>query len=228
MDRPLSRRADGSGERGATGRRRSPVRRTLVLPIAALLVVAGLAGCGSTGGGTGGITHGTEYRASEDRLPGYTDPIRQISLRGGRLGWGGLEVGMSFRDVQLALGSRLPPPGEGMRQDEMCGTYWADVQLLRQKQKLRIEMGGGLGDSSRLQAIFLILESRAGDLSTLDVARALHGRFSDLEYVPSPHDQNVPESTNPKPLYRLAKTPDAGQLWVDPEKGVYFGKLCLD
>lgn len=202
--------------RRAADRRSSEPREGRPLLPALVVLLLACAACASPGG---------PGLAPIDRFPNYTQPIRQISLRGGHLGWGGLEVGMTFRAVQLAIGSRLPSPGGGMKHDEMCDTYWADAKVLR--QPLRLELGG-TGETSHLKAIVLRLANPAGDLSTLDLERALHARFPDLEYVPSPHQKDLPESVNPRPLYRLARSPQSGLLWIDPGSGVYFGEVCVD
>jgi len=158
------------------------------------------------------------------RFPRYTEAIKQISLRGGHLGWGGVEVGMTFRQAELAVGRRLPGLGSSS-QDELCGYYVLEAEVLRQTLRLEFDAKGG---ESRLKAIWLPLSDPReprGVPSTLEIVRALKARFPRLIYVPSPHAPELAESVNPRPLYRLDK---GGMFFVEPRQGVYFGEICVD
>lgn len=156
------------------------------------------------------------------RFPRSLEAIRQISLRKGRLGWGGLEVGMTFRQAELVLGRRLPDLGSAS-QDELCGYYHLDVELMR--QPLRVEFSAEAGDS-HLQAIWLPLQQdRGGAPDRNAILEALHARFPRMEYLPSPHAPNVTEAANPKPIFRIPE--GGGMIFVQPG-GVYFGEVCVD
>lgn len=176
--------------------------------LALLVLLIALAAC-ATGGGGGGS------------FPRYVEPIRQIAHIRGHLGWSGLYVGMTLKEAERALGKRLPI-FETPR-DQMCGRHLVEVELRRQKLGLEFE---GTGEEARVAALWLVLWNPAGrgELSTLEIVRALKARFPALQYVPSPHGAQ-PESVNPKPLYRL----DEDDLFfVDPATGVYFGKVCVE
>jgi len=183
-----------------------------VLPLLVLTAAA----CASKGPGSPvpGDEHGV-------RFPRPVDSVRQISLRKGRLGWGGLEIGMTFHQAELVLGRRLPALGSATR-DELCGTYPLEVELMQ--QPLRLEFSAEAGESY-LQAIWLSLVSRAGPPSRDDTVAALRARFPKLEYVPSPHEPNLPEEKNPQPLYRL---PEGGGMIFVQRGGIYFGEVCVD
>lgn len=155
------------------------------------------------------------------RFPRSIDAIRQITLRKGRLGWGGLEVGMTFRQAELVLGRRLPALGSAS-QDELCGYYNLEAELMR--QPVRLEFSADAGES-RLQAIWLPLLSRAGPPGRDEIVKALKGRFPKLEHVPSPHAPDLPEDGNPRPLYRVPE--GGGMIFVQPG-AVYFGEVCVD
>jgi hypothetical protein len=155
------------------------------------------------------------------RFPRSIDAIRQITLRKGRLGWGGLEVGMTFRQAELVLGRRLPALGSAT-QDELCGYYHLETELMR--QPLRLEWGAEAGDSY-LQAIWLPLLSRAGTPGRDEIVAALKARFPKLEHLRSPHAPDLPEEKNPQPLYRL---PEGGGMFFVQPGGIYFGEVCVD
>lgn len=155
------------------------------------------------------------------RFPRSVDAVRQITLRKGRLGWGGLEIGMTFRQAERALGRRLPEL-DSAEKDDLCGYYPLEAELMR--QAVRLEFATEAGES-HLQAIWLPLASRAGSASRGDIVAALHARFPKLEYIPSPHEPDVPEEKNPQPLYRLAE--GGGMIFVQPG-GIYFGEVCVD
>ena len=154
-------------------------------------------------------------------FPRSIDAIRQITLRKGRLGWGGLEVGMTFRQAELVLGHRLPALGSADK-DELCGIYPLETDLMR--QSLRLEYSAEAGDS-HLQALWLPLHGRSGTPGRDTIVAALRARFPKLEHVPSPHAPDLPEEKNPQPLYRV---PDGGGMIFVQPGGVYFGEICVD
>jgi hypothetical protein len=153
--------------------------------------------------------------------PRYTAPIDELTLRGGRLGWGGFEIGMTFRDAQAAAGKRLPSLNLEAP-DPICGYTMVDTSPRRQPLRLEFEPGGG--DMARLKAIWLLLPDRAGQASAAETTRALKARFPGLIYFVSASGPSLPESVSPRPVYRL---PGGAQFLVDPRLGVYFGELCF-
>ena len=198
---------------------------SLLVSILALAVLAGACvspGPGPGAGPGGGARPGFRIRAGQGgRVLRYTDAIKQISLRAGRLGWGGLEVGMSFHDAELVVRKRLPSLA-GAPRDELCGYYNLDAEVLGQRLRLEVD---GEAREGRLKAIWLPLASPAGELSTLDVVRALKARFPNLRYLPSPHEPDLAESANPRPLFQV--TP-VEMIFVVPREGLYFGEICVD
>lgn len=198
-----------------------------------LVLVLGLAGCASPGRGPGpapppppGPLPGPTPQEGGAAFPRHVvEPIKQMTLRKGRLGWGGVEVGMTFEQAERAIGRRLPALGSASR-DELCGWYAVDVEVLRQPLRLEFSAEGG---ESRLQAIWLLLRSPAGGLRPEPIVRALKARFPGLEYVPSPHAPDLAEASNPKPLYRLAEGTEGSLIFVNPAGGgIYFGAICVD
>lgn len=194
-----------------------------VLPLLGLIALA-CAGSGGTGTAPG-PPPAPPPAGSEDqsatRFPRSIDAIRQITLRKGRLGWGGLEVGMTFRQAELVLGRRLPALGSA-EQDELCGVYPLETELMR--QPLRLEFSAEAGDS-HLQALWLPLQSRSGPPGRDAIVAALRARFPTLEHIPSPHAPDLPEEKNPQPLYRL---PEGGGMFFVQPGGIYFGEICVD
>ncbi|HYU33026.1 MAG TPA: hypothetical protein VEW48_12765 [Thermoanaerobaculia bacterium] len=182
-----------------------------VLPL--LVVTAAACISSGRGPGTGG--------EPAVRFSRSIDAIRQITLRRGRLGWGGLEIGMTFHQAEQVLERRLPALGSAT-QDELCGYYPLETELMQ--QPLRLEFSADAGDS-HLEAIWLPLEGRSGPPGRDEIVDALRARFPKLEYVPSPHVPDLVEARNPKPLYRLAE--GGGMIFVQPG-GVYFGEVCVD
>lgn len=156
------------------------------------------------------------------RFPRSVEPVKQIArLRGGSLGWGGVWIGMTAGEVERALGRRLTELATA-EPDALCGYRAVGVQILDQPLRLEFE---GSGEEARLRAIWLLLGVRGAPPTRDDLSRALAARFPGIEYVPSPHAPDLVEAANPRPLYRL----DEGSLfWVDPQRGIYFGKICVD
>jgi hypothetical protein len=178
------------------------------LPLA-LALALGLAACTAAGPGAG-------------RFPRSTEPVKQLArLRNGSLGWGGLWIGSTAREVEQTLGRRLNGLAAA-EPDALCGYRPVDVEVLGQPLRLEFE---GSGEGARLQAIWLLLGQRGAPPARDDLVRALRARFPHLEYVPSPHVPDLAEAQNPSPLYRLD---DESLFWVEAQRGIYFGKVCVD
>jgi hypothetical protein len=157
----------------------------------------------------------------QQRLARYTEPIRQLGWRGGRLAWDGLVIGMSFHEAELVLGQRLTPLAKAPV-DELCGFRAVEAVAGRQRLQLEFEQKG---EKARLKAIWLRLQNPAGEESTADIAETLKARFPDLVYLPSPHQPDLAESLNPRPLYRA---PNGALFFIAPKLGLYFGEICVD
>lgn len=172
--------------------------RTATRRLALLPLALALAACATAGPGAG-------------RFPRSVEPVKQIArLRGGALGWGGLWIGATAAEVERTLGRRLTELASA-EPDALCGYRSAGVEVLGQPLRLEFE---GTGEDARLRAIWLLLGSRGAPPSRDDLVRALKARFPGIESVPSPH-----------PLYRLDED---NLFWVDPQRGIYFGKVCVD
>lgn|GEM_PF-4104692 len=212
---------------------RSPSRRSTTRRSAAGLALTALCFLGACvspgpasqpGPGPGGAPPSGRPRLSlggPRRVVRYTEAIRQISLRGGRLGWGGLTVGMSYHDAELVTGRKLPSLGEAPR-DMLCGYSEVESEALGQPLHLEFDSHASEG---HLKAIWLPLASPEGDLSAREIAAALRARFPKLRYVPSPHAPDLAESVNPRPLYQIE---NGAMFFVDPRRGIYFGEICVD
>jgi hypothetical protein len=167
--------------------------------------------------GFSGLSHGV-------RALRYTDAIKQISLRGHRLGWGGVEVGMTHHQAELAVGQRLPALSVA-EADPLCGFAVVVAEVLRQPLRLEFDLESGEG---RLKAIWLPLfdpHDPNGVPSVDATVRALKTRFPKLVYLPSPNEPQVAESVSSRPAYSLA---EGGTFLVDPRQGVFFGEICVN
>ncbi len=144
-----------------------------------------------------------------------------MTLHDGKPGWGGFQIGMTFREAQAAAGRRLPSLGLEAT-DPICGYIMVDISPRRQPLRLEFEPGG---DTARLKAIWLLLPDLSGRGSAVETVRALRARFPGLVYFVSAQGSSLPEGMSPRPVYRL---PGGAQFLVDPRVGVYFGDLCFD
>lgn len=153
-------------------------------------------------------------------FPPYTESIKQIARLRGSLGWGGVWIGSTAREVERATGKRLDL--DKADPDELCGYRAVGADVLGQPLRLEFE---GMGENARLRAVWLLLDGRGRPLDRDALVRALKARFPDVKHLPSPHAPDLPEAEAPKPLYELGKD---SLFWVDPGRGIYFGKICVD
>lgn len=151
--------------------------------------------------------------------PSYLEPLSEVDLRGGRVGWDGVTVGMTFRDIERRVG-RLAAPAAAP--ELLCPHHRVDVVV--DGQPLGLEFSG-IGDDAVLRAILIPLAPRIGEsFDTRAVVDALRDRL-DLAFVPSPHAPRAAETEVEKPLYRTASDE---LVFVNPEAGVAIGEVCVD
>lgn len=154
------------------------------------------------------------------RLTPYDDALRQVNLRRGNLGWDGLYVGMTRDQVERTIGQRLGGVQPRSEDDPVCADrYDAGVAYLDNRLDLSFD---GSTQSARLLSITLFLPP---GFSARDVAGRLKQAIRRLEWVPSRHAPNLPEEQVAKPLYRA---PGGGLVFVNPERGVSLGEVCVD
>lgn len=151
--------------------------------------------------------------------PSYVEPLSEIELRGGRLAWDGVAVGMTFAQVERAIGPLASPdPLPGL----LCALHHADATV--DGQRLGLEFSG-IGRDAALRSITVRLEPRIGEVfETAQVVAALRSRL-ELAFVPSPHAPRRAETEVEKPLYR---TRSDELVFVDPAAGVVIGEVCVD
>lgn len=151
--------------------------------------------------------------------PSYLEPLSEIRLRGGNVGWNGVAVGMTFRDVERRVGRLAAPAAEP---ELLCPHHRTDVVV--DGQPLGLEFSG-TGDDAVLLAILIPLQPRIGEsFDTSAVVGALRDRLA-LAFVPSPHAPRLAEGEVEKPLYR---TESDELVFVNPETGVAIGAVCVD
>ncbi|HMB52802.1 MAG TPA: hypothetical protein VKU40_05770 [Thermoanaerobaculia bacterium] len=150
------------------------------------------------------------------RTTPYDDALRQVHLRGGTLAWGGVEVGMTFAQVERALGQRLPvPDGPG----ELCGDYHLLTDVRGQQISLTFR---GPTQSARLRDVGVRLPAGFDMDAVVDALRA---RLGDMEWVPSRHQPRAREHELRNRLYRVG---EAGVVFLNPDGGFQMGDVCID
>lgn len=152
---------------------------------------------------------------------GRLGPLRQLHERRGRLGWDGLVLGMSYREVEVAVGKHLPPAVEPER---LLGCEKPALRVEVLGTPLDLEMSGTT-EESRLVAVFVVLTSPERPLDGAALRAAVRARIDGLEFVPSRHEPETPEEASRNTVYR---TPGGVHVFLNPDRGVYFGDLCID
>lgn len=149
------------------------------------------------------------------------EPLRQLHERRGRMGWDGLVLGMTHREVESAVGKHLPLPEEP---DGLLGCEKPALRVEVLGTPLDLELSGTTSES-RLVAIYALLASPDRPLDPEALKAAVRSRLKGLDFVPSRHQPEVPEAAARKAAYQA---PGGGGVFVDPDRGVYFGDLCVD
>lgn len=157
------------------------------------------------------------------RLGGDAEALRQLGVRRGRLAWDGLVTGMTFSEVEAAVGRRLPSPS---LPDDALGCAHPAVTTELLGRRLGLEFSGGT-ESARLVAIDLVLAApEHGQLVEGEALKAaVRAQVPGLEFLPSVHAPDRGEADAVKALYRA---PNGELVFVNPARGVYFGEVCVD
>lgn len=150
------------------------------------------------------------------RATPYDEALRQVHLRRGQLAWDGVEVGMTFRQVELALGERLPMP-DGP--SELCGDYHLTTEVRGQRISLTFR---GPTQSARLRDVGVQLPAGFDMDAVVDALRA---RLGAMEWVPSRHEPRAREHELRNRLYEVE---EAGVVFLNPDGGFQMGDVCID
>jgi hypothetical protein len=123
---------------------------------------------------------------------------------------------MTFHQVELALGQRLPvPDGPG----ELCGDYHLTTEVRGQRISLTFR---GPTQQARLRSIGVLLPAGFDMDAVVDALRA---RLPEMEWVPSRHQ---PEAAEHELRNRLYRVEEAGVVFLNPDGGFQIGDVCID
>jgi len=150
--------------------------------------------------------------------PARPRPETAVSVTRGKLAWGRLVLGMTAKQVESVLGEGLvfrPSPGGA------CEGVEADVES--QRQRATLTFSPSAADGSLVDIFVPFLAPR--DLR--EVVTALKTQVPTLFYAPGPHEPELPEAKNTKPLYLLRADPAQGIL-VGPSEGFWISRGCWD
>ena len=144
-----------------------------------------------------------------------------LSVDKQHLQWHGLKVGMTLRQLEHVLGTKISfKEVDG----NLCGGIM--VQADHRGRKLEFDLVGGEGKET-LAGIFIPFVDSEKALPLRDLVTTLKKRIPSVIYLPSRHEPNVKEADNLLPVYLLKDRREMA-IFLRPGKGFYVGfEGCL-
>jgi hypothetical protein len=149
-----------------------------------------------------------------------TDPIAPLEVVKGRLGWGGLDLGMSLVQIERKVGGTLAI--DARRDRPVCSAYAADAEV----GDLHLVLGfPSARPGARLESIWVQFEGYQVAASAGDLGAALRGHVPGVTYVGSA--PGLDEADDPRPTYAVPVDPPAVVRFA-PRDGVQLAlRSCL-
>jgi hypothetical protein len=167
------------------------------------------------------VMQNTSALAADSRGLEKKEVLGALSVDKQHLRWHGLRIGMTLRQLEHVLGSKISfKEVDG----NLCGGVM--VQANHRGRKLEFDLVGGEGKET-LAVIFIPFVGSEKALPLGDLVTTLKKRIPSVIYQPSRHEPNVKEADNLLPVYLLKDRPEMA-IFLRPGKGFYVGfEGCL-
>ena len=150
-----------------------------------------------------------------------TDPIAPLEVVKGRLGWGGLDLGMSLVQLERKVGGTLAI--DARRDQPVCSAYASGAEL----GGLNVVLGfPSARPGARLESMWIQFEGYQVAASAADLTAALREHVPGATYVPSA--AGVDEADDPRPTYAVPAASPPTVIRFAPRDGVLLARrTCL-
>jgi hypothetical protein len=150
------------------------------------------------------------------------DPLDKLEISARRIGWDGIELGMSFVQAERRFGTTLPltesPNGR-------CGRFVSGSE----RGGLSIQVGfPTTKPGAKIETIFVRFEGQQVTADVAALVAALRARAPDAVYVPDPDLPGSGEADHPAPTFELVRGEETWAIQLRPRDGLLLARRdCL-
>jgi len=150
------------------------------------------------------------------------DPLEGLEITAKRIGWDGIELGMSFVQAERRFGTTLPltenPNGK-------CGRFVSASE----RGGLSIQVGfPSTKPGAKIETMFVRFEGQQVTVDAAALVASLRAKAPDATYVP---DEDLPATTeadHPAPSFELTRGDEHWVIQLRPRDGLFLARRdCL-
>jgi hypothetical protein len=150
------------------------------------------------------------------------DPLEGLEISAKRIGWDGIELGMSFVQAERRFGTTLPltenPNGK-------CGRFVSASE----RSGLSIQVGfPSTKPGAKIETMFVRFEGQQVTVDAAALVASLRAKAPDATYVP---DEDLPATTeadHPAPSFELTRGDEHWVIQLRPRDGLFLARRdCL-
>lgn len=150
------------------------------------------------------------------------DPLGGLEVSAKRIGWDGIELGMSFVQAERRFGTTLPlTENPGAR----CGRFVSGSE----RGGLSIQVGfPSSKPGAKIETIFVRFEGQQVNADAAALVAALRARLPDARYVPDEDMPATTETDHPAPTFEVVRSEGTFAIQLRPRDGLFMARHdCL-
>jgi hypothetical protein len=146
------------------------------------------------------------------------DPLGKLEISARRIGWDGIELGMSFVQAERRFGTTLPlteVPGA------VCGRFVSGSE----RGGLSLQVGfPSSKPGAKIETLFVRFEGQQVTLDAPALVAALRAKAPDLVYVPDADLPGTTEADHPAPTFELVRGEETWAIQLRPRDGLFLAR----
>jgi hypothetical protein len=150
------------------------------------------------------------------------DPLDGLEVSAKRIGWDGVELGMSFVQAERRFGTTLPLSENPKAR---CGRFVSGSE----RGGLSMQVGfPSSKPGAKIETIFVRFEGQQVTADAAALVAALRARLPDARYVPDADMPDTTEAEHPAPTFEVVLGEETYAIQLRPRDGLFMARRdCL-
>jgi hypothetical protein len=150
------------------------------------------------------------------------DPLEGLEITAKRIGWDGIELGMSFVQAERRFGTTLPLTENP---NVECGRFVSASE----RGGLSIQVGfPSPKPGAKIETMFVRFEGQQVTADAAALVASLRARAPDAKYVPDEDLPGTAEADHPAPTFELTRGDESWVIQLRPRDGLFLARRdCL-
>lgn len=150
------------------------------------------------------------------------DPLEGLEVSTKRIGWDGIELGMSFVQAERRFGTTLPLTENPAAR---CGRFVSGSE----RGGLSLQVGfPSSKPGAKIETLFVRFEGQQVTADADALVAALRARLPDARYVPDEDMPATTEADHPAPTFEVTRGEETYVIQLRPRDGLFLARRdCL-